>query len=326
MKYTLLTLLFFSHSFYSYSQQFMDGLKNLDKDKLEIPDSAECKWKKGGISSLNFGQVHLSNWAAGGESQMSVLALSNLFANFKCKKFTWDNNFDFAFGMLKTGNNPFQKSEDRIELNSKLGRKFAPNWFYAGVVNLRTQITPTFNNGRFISGAFAPAWALAAFGINFRKDELLTIFMSPSTGRFTIVLDENLANAGEFGVRAAEVDDNGVILTPGQKVRPEFGAYVAIRLRKEIMKNVTYSTKLELFNNYTDPNIPNRKNIDVNWENLIGMKVNKFISTTLFTHLIYDDDIRIPVEFDADNNPTRFGPRTQFKQTFGIGLSYKFDK
>jgi len=80
------------------------------------------------------------------------------------------------------------------------------------------------------------------------------------------------------------------------------------------MENITVSSRLSLFSNYAN----NPQNIDVNWETLIELKVNRFISATIATHLIYDDDIAIQ---DRDGNT---GPRTQFKEVIGVGFSYKF--
>ena len=51
---------------------------------------------------------------------------------------------------------------------------------------------------------------------------------------------------------------------------------------------------------------------------LIAMKVNKYISATVSTQLLYDHDIQI---LDSDGNT---GPRTQFKEVIGVGISYKF--
>jgi hypothetical protein len=45
-----------------------------------------------------------------------------------------------------------------------------------------------------------------------------------------------------------------------------------------------------LFSDY----IKNPQNIVVNWEVLIALKVNKYISANLNTQLIYDDKIMIP--------------------------------
>jgi len=54
------------------------------------------------------------------------------------------------------------------------------------------------------------------------------------------------------------------------------------------------------------------------------MKVNKYISATVSTQLIYDHDIPIAVDNDNDGINDSVGPRAQFKEVIGVGLSYKF--
>jgi hypothetical protein len=55
--------------------------------------------------------------------------------------------------------------------------------------------------------------------------------------------------------------------------------------------------------------------------------VNKFLSVNFNTVLIYDDDIKVPVDrngnglFESTEAP---GSRTQFKEILGVGFSYKF--
>ena len=80
-------------------------------------------------------------------------------------------------------------------------------------------------------------------------------------------------------------------------------------------------SRLSLFNNYTDTRVSNRKNIDVNLETMLNAKINRFISASLFLNWIYDDDLIINYD---ENDATKKGPRLQFKEVFGIGLSYKF--
>ena len=79
-------------------------------------------------------------------------------------------------------------------------------------------------------------------------------------------------------------------------------------------------TKLDLFSNYLN----NPLNIDINWETTITLKVNKFLSANFTTHLIYDDDIKISVDNNSDGVIDAIGPRIQFKEVFGAGLSIKF--
>ena len=85
------------------------------------------------------------------------------------------------------------------------------------------------------------------------------------------------------------------------------------------MHNVGFLTKLDLFSNY----MHNPQNVDVNWEILLSMKVNKYISATIATQLVYDDDINISV-YNKNNILEAVGPRTQFKEVINVGFSYKF--
>ena len=54
-----------------------------------------------------------------------------------------------------------------------------------------------------------------------------------------------------------------------------------------------------------------------------SFKVNKFISATLSTHLIYDEDITIKKEND-DGELDEFNSKIQFKEVLAVGFSMKF--
>jgi hypothetical protein len=54
---------------------------------------------------------------------------------------------------------------------------------------------------------------------------------------------------------------------------------------------------------------------------MINARINRYITASLFLNWIYDNDISISYD---ESDPTKKGPRTQFKEVFGIGLSYKF--
>lgn len=86
------------------------------------------------------------------------------------------------------------------------------------------------------------------------------------------------------------------------------------------MENVTFQTKLDLFSNYLET--PDQ--VIVNWETLTSFKVNKYLSATVATNLIYDHNIDIPIDNNNDGIFEKTGPRIQFKQVLGIGLTYKF--
>ncbi len=107
----------------------------------EIPDSLKI-WQKGGVLTLNFSQVSLTNWAAGGKSSASGVFMMNTFANYQKDNVSWDNTIDLSYGFLKENDNDLIKSNDKIDLNSKLGIKATEKWNYAAVVNFKSQFAP----------------------------------------------------------------------------------------------------------------------------------------------------------------------------------------
>jgi hypothetical protein len=286
--------------------------------RTQAADSIEG-WKKGGIITLNLSQTSLTNWAAGGQNAFSGNGLISLFANYKKDKSLWSNSLDIGYGVLKQGKNEdFIKTDDKIDLLSKYGRKAAEHWYYAALFNFKTQMKAGYNypnDSVKISTLFAPAYIIGSLGMDYKPNDDLSAYISPVTSKITIVTDQDLANQGTFGVTPAEYDTiSGLIVSKAEKVRFELGGYLRLEYRKVLMENITILTKLDLFSNYLD----NPQNIDVGWETLITMKVNKYISATLNTHLIYDDDI------DITTDTGKKVPRTQFKEVLGIGFSYKF--
>ncbi len=286
----------------------------------------DTTWKKGGDAGLNFSQSSFTNWAAGGENALSLTAFTNVFANYKKGENTWDNSLSLAYGMIQTGNTALRKNEDKIDFTSKYGRyAFAKHWYYSALVTAKTQFADGYNfpnDSNAISRFAAPAYATAALGLDYKTtDNSFTLFIAPATLKTTIVNDQSLADKGAYGVEAAERDSLGYVTKLGKKVRYEAGGYLRAQFKKDIAKNVNLATKLELFSNYLD----RPQNIDVNWELLLNMKINKFLSCNLATQMIYDNDIPVPVERNENGVKVMgTGPRLQFKEVLSLGLSVKF--
>ena len=272
-------------------------------------------WKTGGIAGVNVAQTALVNWAAGGEGSFAINGVFSTFANYKKDKISWDNSFDLGYGIMKQGDADYKKTDDKIDILSKFGREAYKNLYYAGLLNFKTQMTRGYDyhadgTKTVISNAFAPAYVIAAIGIDYKPNGYVSAFIAPLTGKMTIVNDEHLSSLGAFGVE------------PGDKSFSEFGGYVRIIFSKndfksELMKNVSITSKVDLFSNYLkDP-----QNIVVNWENILAFSINKYINVNFNTHLIYDDKIDIAKEVDGVETSS---PRIQFKEIFAVGVSFKF--
>ena len=242
----------------------------------QMPDTVK-HFKYGGFTLLTFNQVSLSNWAAGGENALSATGVLNVFGNYKKDRIAWDNTLDLGYGMLKSGNTGVRKNEDKMELNSKFGYQAFGKVFYTALVNFRSQFSKGYNypnDSVPVSQFMAPGYLSVSLGMDYKPTDYFSIYLSPATGRFTFVNNQTLADSGAFGVDRAIVE-GGIIVKHGKRVRSEFGASLSTGIHKDIFKNVNLVSKLVLFNNYTDKEKPNRKNIDVNWEVMLNIKAGK---------------------------------------------------
>lgn len=300
-----------------FSQIAFGQVTEAEKKLRTLPTDTTQGWKKGGVFAVNLAQTSLTNWAAGGQNSMAVNGIFSAFANYKMNRIVWDNSLDIGYGLLKQGkNSDYMKTDDKIDFLSKYGRKAFKNFYYAALLNFKTQMSPGYNYPNDtvkISNLFAPAYLLIALGMDYKPNAYFSVFIAPLTAKFTFVNDQSLSDAGAFGV------------TPGKKTKSEIGGYIRAIYSKndfknEFLKNVSFTTKIDLFSNYLDK----PQNIDVSWETLITMKVNKYLSVNFNTHLLYDDNVKIKVDRDNDGILDPYpGSRIQFKEILGVGFSYK---
>ena len=304
-------------------------------------------WKLGGVASLNATQTSLTNWVSGGENSISINGAFNAHANFKKGKNSWDNTLDLGYGLMKQGDNEdFRKTDDRIDFSSKYGYEAYKSLYYAALLSFKSQMTNGYNyvndtTKNKISAFLAPAYIIGALGLDYKPNSYFSAFVAPLTLKYTIVNDQDLADAGAFGVDAAEYetveekDENGVVISThpgkmlksGKKARGEFGGYVRLLFSKndfeaEALKNLSITSKADFFSNY----LHKPQNIDVSWETQIAMKVNKYITVSVSTHLIYDDDIDVPVKTTLPDGTEgiKMSKRVQFKEIAGVGIMYNF--
>ncbi len=299
----------------------------------------DTSWVTGGTIGINFSQTSLTNWSAGGENSLAINSLVNVFAKYRKERAAWDNSLDMGYGMLKAGEKDFRKNDDRIDLLSKFGYDATNHnkWFYTALFNFKSQFAssyeyPTDTTKIEVSKFAAPAFMLFALGMDYKPKDYFSVFISPLTIKTTLVNDKVLADAGAFGVDGAEYDALGNKTKDGDQIRNELGAYLNAKFQKDVLTNVNFLTKLDLFSNYAN----NPQNIDVSWEVLIAMKINKFLSASINTNLVYDDDItiqeyevvngfKVPKTIKTQNGEVPIaGPRVQFREVLGVGLSVKF--
>tara|TARA_B100001287_G_scaffold127659_1_gene107626 strand:+ start:9729 stop:10646 length:918 start_codon:yes stop_codon:yes gene_type:complete len=281
-----------------------------DLDSTRLDTLKSNNWKLKSLYSLNGAQSSFVNWNAGGRNNISLNASVRASAIFNQEMWNWSSDLSLAFGGIKYLDNSdilmYQKTDDKIDLSSKLGVRISEKFLISLNTGFKTQFADGFtypNDSIAVSKFMAPGYMNLALGSDYVKGTNFSVFGSPFAAKTTFVMDDSLSQIGSFGVEK------------GSRIRHEFGAFLKLKWNAELMKNIEMKSKLELFSNYLN----NPQNIDVNAELVFVFRVNSLFSATAQWNLIYDDDIQIR---DINGN---VGPRTQFKSVLGIGLSYKLE-
>ena len=280
-----------------------ESLRSVKKD---IPDTVKHAWKKGLVFSINVGQGTLSNWAAGGDDfSLTIATGMNFFGFYKKEKHSWDNTLDLNFGYVKTTSLGSRKNDDRFDILSKYGYALDKHLNIASAVNFRSQFFKGFTYKdtlkAFSSNLLSPAYLLVSLGLDYKPVKGLSIFFSPVTSRWILVMDDSLSKRGEYGVK------------PGNHSLNELGSFATINYQKSFNKFVSYKGRLDLFSNYRK----NPKNIDVYMTNTLSAKVARVIAFSWSLDMIYDDDVKI---FGDKKN----SPALQIKSLIGIGFLMRF--
>ena len=270
-------------------------------------------WKVSGVSGLNLSQTSLTNWAAGGENSVAWNLYLNASANYKKDSWSWDNALITDFGKTFTTSNKWLKSIDKLNFSTKIGRSLSKHWSVSALGDFLTQFARGYaaennpniagNKDKYISTILAPGYLTLAIGADYKPNDDFSLLLSPVTGKMTFVLDSRLSDAGAFGVK------------PGKKTLAEIGALAVPNYKRKLAENINLVTKLTLFTPYNE----SFGNIDVNWDMMIAFKINKFLTTTLTTNLVYDDDIKT-----VDLQGNKRGAKVQFREVLGLGLAYSF--
>lgn len=275
----------------------------------DIPE----KWKNSGNALFLVNQSSFSNWTSGGQSSISGTLKIDYNFNYSDNGWDWDTKVISNFGLNKISGSDFlKKTDDRIEINSVLGKKFNNDiigrWSYSSFFNFQTQFAKGYRFGRDANGNpnrteksrfFSPATVQLGVGMYWKKSKDLWVNVAPMTGKLILVnrrFTENLnENETYFGVKK------------GGNSRFELGASIRSYYKSEIFENVTMENRLSLYSDYLD----RPQNIDFDCTFNFIMKVNQYVSTNLIFQFVYDD------------NEIR---RVQVREVLGVGLNIDLSK
>lgn len=330
---------------------------------LKKVDTGEKAWKFSGVLGLNAAATGLVNWAAGGNNNVNGVVYGRMRLLYHKNKLAWDSNLDMEYGLsyIDQPLDKLQKSSDHLKFSSKLGYEFAKGWYATALVGFNTQ----FALGRsyeglddknpVISKFLAPAYTDVSVGIDWKPNDIFSVYISPIAGRFTTVSVSDKLNTkyneiypvANGGLEQAlkekyavwKYDDNNA-KNYEKNTRAELG----LSLKGAInygYKDLKLSTTLGLYSPYAwDKTVVGQLNgkdlyrdnnrrfgrIDVDWDVAVSYQFFNCLQVTLSTSLKYYNGVLIDKVIDKglSTERTETAERVQFKSILGLGVGYSF--
>ena len=160
---------------------------------LKKVDTGEKAWKFSGVVGLNAAATGLWNWAAGGNNNVNAVASTKLRLLYHENNMAWDTNLDLEYGMswIDQDFDKFQKSSDRINFTTKFGWEFEKSWYLTILGGFQSQFDLGRNyNGTadfdpIISKFLAPSYTDISVGIEWKPNDIFSVYLSPVAGRLT---------------------------------------------------------------------------------------------------------------------------------------------
>ncbi len=232
-------------------------------------------------------------------------------ANFNKGKMRWNSDYWYRYGTVKSEGQELFKNLDLMKANSNYLHTAFKDFSYSAKVSFDGQMFRGYKSPADsvpISKFMSPAKVLLGVGMEYKARKDLTINFQPVSGQFTFILDTITVDQTKFGLKE------------GQRVKGEPGATLTIGYNQLLWKNIKFGSTLRLFSNYLN----NPEKVDVDWTTNLSMVVNKYVTTSLLFHVMYDDDIIIPFYEWIDGVKTKVGEgkKVQFMEQFGITFTY----
>jgi hypothetical protein len=287
------------------------GQTNVDTTKSE----KNKYWKFTGLVSLNFSETMQWNWAAGGNNNGNGILAANVKLVYKKDKIAWETTFDSDYGWMwaPSTNFKWRKSHDKIVFSSKFGWEFHKSWFLTVMANFKSHYSKGFEytldankveQETYAYNWLSPSYSDLSIGIDWKPNEIFTVYLSPVAGRITTATDSLLRK--KYGV---ELD---------KSIKTELGATFKAGVNFARIKNFKVISVLTLFTPYNK----HFGKIDVDWDLAVSYQFLKVLNVTLGTSLKYYDAVSI-MWTDKDE-VVHNSPRVQFREIIGLGIGYSF--
>ena len=314
-------------------------------------------WDFSGVVGLNASATGLVNWAAGGNNNVNGVAFGKVRLLYNENNLSWETNLNLEYGLsyIDQKNDPFQKSSDVIDFNTKFGWQFHKAWYLTASAGFKSQ----FAFGRaydgteaadpIISKFLSPSYTDISVGIDWKPNSIFSLYLSPVAGQITTAyvgdalekanpgLREQMQDKYATWVYSKEANADGTYDKIYKNAKAELGlsfkgginyTYKDLKIITTLGLFTPYAwDKTEMFdaeNKFIGYRDNNRRfgNFDVDWDAAISYQFLKCLNVTLSTSLKYYNGVKID-KLDEKGNLTST-ERVQFKGILGLGVGYSF--
>lgn len=285
-----------------------EEVENVEEEVTETilaqgPALQDTLWRTSTNFGLNFNQAAFSdNWVGGGINSIAFSSFFNYQAHYKQGNLSWDNEIDLLYGIISSKGQSSRKSQDRIYLDSKVGRSLSEQWNAYFSLNFLSQFGPGYRyeddaqgieQALLVSNFMSPGFLTASLGFEYDPSDRFTLRLSPLSSRLTFVTDTSVFQnvPARYGLEV------------GERVRREL---YALQIQADYDNNLTETINLKarylMFANYETFN---PTHWDHRLELIFSASLTRFINVSLATIFLYDRDQV---------------PDPQISQSLGVGI------
>lgn len=258
-------------------------------------------WTFQGNASLQFMQAYFSdNWYKGGDNNNTLLATCNIHANYDNKQgFIWTNHLEMKIGFQNSKGDDlhdFKTHADLIRLTNKFGLQASKRWYYTATLQSWTQFYKGYraNDPKVYSDFMSPFESLLTLGMDYKYNNNkfnINVSLSPFAGKFKYCDRRNLVN--NYGLE-------------GKHSVLEFGSNITTTFKWDIWKDIQWNGRIYYFTDY--------EKTQIEWENTINLRINKYLTTKVFLYPRFDDSV----------TRTEDNSYFQFQETLSLGVDITF--
>ena len=283
--------------------QFVNDDQPFRHRRLVVRREQMGPWQYAAKADAQFSQNYVSkNWYQGGFSNVAILGIVTGKVNYDDKKCVqWENNLEWRIGFNSVAGDTLHMlstNDDVFKINSKLGIKAGGNWFYSGSVDFATQLFNSYNgiNSTVMKTSFlTPVRMNIGVGLDYKYKKIFSLMISPVSYKYIYVHNSKHVDTNLFGIAT------------GGRVLSEIGSAFTATLTYPVSHEIQLDSKLSFYTNY--------EKVEIDWEMVLNMKINRFMSTRISINPRYDNTVILAAGDKAN---------IQFKQLLSVGFYHKF--